>query len=101
MAKQNIRARVVSLPCWELFDAQSREYRESVLPPQVTRRLAIEAGVAQGWHRYVGDHGKVMSIERFGASAPSNVIAEKFGFTVETVAAIGKQMRSEVITQPL
>lgn len=100
LAQRKIKARVVSLPCWELFDAQPREYRESVLPPQIKDRLAIEAGVAQGWHKYVGDEGKVMSIERFGASAPASVIADKFGFTVETVQAIGRQMRSQ-ITQRL
>ena len=100
LAQRKIKARVVSLPCWELFDAQPREYRESVLPPQIKDRLAVEAGVAQGWHKYVGDEGKVMSIERFGASAPAGVIADKFGFTVETVQAIGRQMRSQ-ITQRL
>ena len=100
LAQRKIKARVVSLPCWELFDAQPREYRENVLPPQIKDRLAIEAGVAQGWHKYVGDEGKVMSIERFGASAPASVIADKFGFTVETVQAIGRQMRSQ-ITQRL
>jgi transketolase len=100
LLKRDIQARVVSLPCWEVFDAQPREYRESVLPPIVKARLSIEAGIAQGWHKYVGDEGKVMSIERFGASAPAGVIAEKFGFTVETVQAIGRQMRS-AITQRL
>ena len=92
LVKQNIKVRVVSLPSWKLFDAQPRDYRESVLLPGVKARLAIEAGVAQGWHKYVGDHGKIMSIERFGASAPAGVLAEKFGFTVEAVVAIGKQM---------
>jgi transketolase len=92
LVKQNIKVRVVSLPSWKLFDAQPREYRESVLPPKVRARLAIEAGVAQGWHKYVGDLGKIMSIERFGASAPAGVLAEKFGFTVEAVVAISKQM---------
>ncbi len=96
LLKRGIQARVVSLPCWEVFDAQPRDYRESVLPPTVKARLAIEAGIAQGWHKYVGDEGKVMSIERFGASAPASVIADKFGFTVETVQAIGRQMRSQI-----
>jgi transketolase len=100
LVTQNIKVRVVSLPSWKLFDAQPREYRESVLPPKVKARLAIEAGVAQGWHKYVGDQGKIMSIERFGASAPAGVLAEKFGFTVEAVVAIGRQMCGE-ITQKL
>ncbi len=78
LAKRGVRTRVVSLPSWELFDAQPRDYRESVLPPHVRTRLAIEAGVAQGWHKYVGNQGKIMSIERFGASAPAGVLAEIF-----------------------
>ncbi|HXV80008.1 MAG TPA: transketolase [Candidatus Binatia bacterium] len=85
LAEQKIQARVVSMPSWELFDAQSREYRESVLPSAVRPRLAVEAGLPQGWHRYVGDGGDVVGIERFGASAPGNVVMEKLGFTVEHV----------------
>jgi transketolase len=100
LAKINIRARVVSLPCWEVFDTQSKAYRDSVLPPQVGKRLSIEAGVALGWHKYVGDKGRVISIERFGASAPASVIAEHFGFTVETVAAAAKQLK-ESATRPM
>jgi transketolase len=92
LAKINIKARVVSLPSWEVFDAQSKSYRDSVLPPQVGRRLAIEAGVAQGWHKYVGDQGRVISIERFGVSAPPPVIAEHFGFTVEAVTEAARQL---------
>jgi transketolase len=100
LAKRGVRARVVSMPSWELFDAQPRDYREGVLPPAVNARLAIEAGVAQGWHKYVGDLGKIMSIERFGASAPAGVLAEKFGFTVDAVVTVSRQMRSD-ITQKL
>jgi transketolase len=100
LAKRGIKARVVSLPSWELFDAQPRDYRESVLPPAVKTRLAIEAGVAQGWHKYVGDQGKIMSIERFGASAPAGVLAEKFGFTTDAVVTVSRQMRGD-ITQKL
>jgi transketolase len=85
LRSQGIAVRVVSLPSWELFDAQPREYRESVLPPSVGARLAVEAGVTQGWHRYVGDGGAVIGVERFGASAPGNVVMEKFGFTVANV----------------
>ena len=100
LAKRGFKARVVSLPSWELFDAQPRDYRESVLPPAVKTRLAIEAGVAQGWHKYAGDQGKIMSIERFGASAPAGVLAEKFGFTVDAVVTVSRQMRGD-ITQKL
>ncbi|HZY44520.1 MAG TPA: transketolase [Anaerolineae bacterium] len=96
LLKQNVKARVVSLPCWELFDAQPRAYRESVLPKNITKRLAIEAGVAQGWQRYVGDHGEVLSIDRFGASAPAKVIAEKFGFTIENVVKRAKSLITDL-----
>ncbi|MBN1569963.1 MAG: transketolase [Acidobacteria bacterium] len=87
LADQGIAARVVSMPSWELFDAQSREYRDEVLPPSIPARLAVEAGVGQGWHKYVGDRGEVISLDRFGASAPARVVFEKFGFTVDNVAA--------------
>jgi transketolase len=78
--------RVVSMPSWELFDAQPESYRKSVLPPRVMARLAIEAGVTQGWAKYVGPAGDVMGLERFGASAPYEVLMEKLGFTPEAVA---------------
>ena len=84
---QNIAVRIVSLPSWELFDAQPREYRDAVLPPSVGARLAVEAGVSQGWHRYVGDRGDVLTVDRFGASAPGNVMLREYGFTVENVCA--------------
>lgn len=85
LADRDISARVVSMPSWELFDSQPAEYRDRVLPPDVTARLAIEAGVAQGWCKYTGSGGDVMSIERFGASAPYKVLVERFGFTAEAV----------------
>lgn len=87
LADQGIAARVVSMPSWELFNAQPREYRDEVLPPAIHARLAVEAGVAQGWHKYVGDKGDAVSLERFGASAPAKVVFEKFGFTVDNVVA--------------
>jgi transketolase len=87
LAKKGIAARVVNMPSWELFDRQSRAYRESVLPPEVTARLAVEAGVPQGWHRYVGLSGDVIGLERFGASAPYQVIMQHLGLTVENVVA--------------
>ena len=85
LATEKIRARVVSMPSWELFDEQPLEYRESVIPSQVKARMAIEAGSPQGWHRYVGDGGEVLGVERFGASAPGEVMLREFGFTVENV----------------
>ena len=85
LAEQKIQARIVSMPSWELYDLQPREYRESVLPSSIRPRLAVEAALPQGWHRYVGDGGDVIGIERFGASAPGNVVMEKLGFTVDHV----------------
>jgi transketolase len=81
------RVRVVSMPSWELFDEQPRSYRDAVLPPSARRRLAIEAGTAQGWHRYVGDSGGVVAVERFGASAPGKAVLREYGFTVDNVCA--------------
>jgi transketolase len=80
------RVRVVSMPCWELFDEQPQEYRDSVLPPSVRKRLAVEAGVPMGWHKYVGLEGEIHGIERFGASAPAKDLAREFGFTPEKIA---------------
>ena len=85
LAESKIQARVVSMPSWELFDAQPREYRDMVLPPSVRPRLAVEAALPQGWHRYVGDGGDILGVERFGASAPGPVVMEKLGFTVDNV----------------
>ena len=85
---RGLKARVVSLPSWELFEGQPQEYRDTVLPPEVLCRVAVEAGVPQGWERYVGAFGAVVGIEnRFGASAPLKVMMEKYGFTAENVAA--------------
>ena len=80
-----LSVRCVSIPSWDLFDAQSRAYRDELLPPDVPARLAVELGAAQGWHRYVGDGGDVLSVERFGASAPAGVLLREFGFTVDNV----------------
>ena len=82
---KGFRPRVVSMPSWELFDAQPEEYRSRVLPPHIHARVAVEAGVEQGWHRYVGDGGKAIGIHRFGASAPYKVLFEKLGLTAERV----------------
>jgi transketolase len=87
LAGKGVQARVVAMPSWELFEAQSQAYKDSVLPPEVTARLAIEAGVSMGWSRYVGLKGDVVSFDRFGASAPYKILMEKFGFTGDCVAA--------------
>jgi len=85
LATNGINVRVVSFPSWELFTAQDQDYRDNVLPPKITARLAVEAGVSLGWERWVGDKGKIISIDRFGASAPAKVLFEEFGFTVENI----------------
>jgi transketolase len=85
LKEKTIDARIVSMPSWELFEAQSREYRDSVLLPSVRTRLAVEAGVPQGWHRYVGDQGDVIGLDHFGASAPGSVLMREYGFTVESI----------------
>ncbi len=85
LSDKGVKARVVSMPSWELFNEQERAYRESVLPPHVRPRLAVEAGVTQGWRQYVGDHGDIIGINRFGASAPYKEIFRHFGFTVENI----------------
>ncbi len=79
------KVRVVSMPCWELFEEQDAEYKESVLPAGVTKRLVVEAASRFGWERYIGTEGDMISIDRFGASAPGPVLMEKFGFTVDNV----------------
>jgi transketolase len=79
--------RVVSMPCWELFEEQPADYREEVVPPSVRARVSVEAGVALGWERWVGDQGACVSIERFGASAPYTKVLEQLGMTPENVVS--------------
>ena len=86
------RSRVVSLPSWELFDGESQEYRDRVLPPTVKARVAVEAGCRLGWEHYVGLEGEAVGIDHFGASAPYKVIYEKFGITAEAVAAAARRL---------
>jgi transketolase len=90
--KDGIATRVVSLPCWELFDAQDQAYRDEVLPPDVRKRLAVEAGVSLGWERWVGDEGAIMGLDHFGASAPAGTIFERFGFTTDRVAETARKV---------
>jgi transketolase len=89
-------ARVVSMPCWELFDEQSEEYREEVLPSSVRARLSVEAGIGLGWERWVGDAGASVSIERYGASAPYTTVLEKLGMNVENVASRAQTLLERV-----
>jgi transketolase len=92
LVKENIPARVVSMPSWELFEQQPKEYRDSVISPSVKKRLAVEAGSPMGWHKYVGDAGTIIGIARFGASAPWEILYKEFGFTVENVLAKAKEL---------
>jgi len=85
LEKEGLNISVVSLPAWDRFEQQSKEYKQKVLPKTVKKRLAIEMGSSLGWHKYVGDEGDVLSIETFGASAPGNKILEEYGFTVSNV----------------
>jgi transketolase len=85
---KGVRVRVVSMPCWELFDAQPQSYRDEVLPPSIAARMSIEAGATLGWAKYVGDRGFAFGIDHFGASAPAADIARAFGFTPENVASV-------------
>jgi transketolase len=87
LEKQGIPTRVVSLPCWEYFDKQSHKYRDSVIPPAVKARVAVEAASPFGWERYIGEHGAMVGMTRFGASAPADVLFKQFGFTAEHVVA--------------
>jgi transketolase len=92
LAAEGIRARVVSLPSWELFDRQPASYRERVLPAAVRARVAVEAGVTLGWERYVGVEGAIIGVDRFGASAPYETIYQHFGITAQAVAAAAKSL---------
>ena len=87
LAERGLRVRLVSMPCWELFDEQTPEYRESVLPAAVTARLAVETGVSLGWHRWVGPRGGMITLDHYGASAPAPRLMKEFGFTPENVVA--------------
>jgi transketolase len=87
LAAEGTAVRVVSMPCWELFEEQPHSYRDEVLPPEVGARLSIEPGVELGWKRWVGDRGDSISIEHFGASAPGNTVLEQFGFNLDNVVA--------------
>ncbi len=91
MAGEGVQARVVSMPCTDLFDAQDADYREQVLPVAVTARVAIEAGVTEGWWRYVGPQGRVVGLDRFGESAPAGELFEHFGFSTDNVVAVAKE----------
>ena len=91
LTAEGIKVRVVSLPSWELFEKQSKEYRDSVLPPTVTKRVCIEMGSTFGWERYAGPAGAIIGMKTFGASAPLKDLAKHFGFSTEAVIAAAKK----------
>jgi transketolase len=92
LQQEGIAVRSVSMPSWDLFDALPKAERDAVLPPSVRARLAVEAGATQGWHRYVGDAGDVIGIDRFGASAPGETVLREYGFTIDNVCARAKAL---------
>jgi transketolase len=95
LISEGIRSRVVSMPSWDIFERESREYRDSVLPPEVTARVAVEQASTLGWDRYVGANGRVIGMHTFGASAPLKELQKKFGFEPEHVAAVAKEVLQE------
>lgn len=92
LQQQGIKVRCVSMPSWELFEALPQAERDAVLPPSVTARLAVELGVAQGWERYTGARGDMLGVDRFGASAPAEIVLREYGFTVDNVCARAKAL---------
>ena len=92
LKKDKVACRVVSMPSWDIFAEQDQAYRDEVLPPAVKARLAVEAGATLGWERYVGESGKVIGLDRFGASAPGGTVFKKLGFSVENVVAKAKEL---------
>ena len=89
---EGVAVRCVSMPSWDLFEAQPQSYRDEVLPPDVTAKLAVEMGVSMGWDRYVGPHGAVLGVDRYGASAPAKVLLPEYGFTVDNVIKHAKAL---------
>jgi transketolase len=101
LEKDGVPARVVSLPCWELFERQDAAYRESVIPRDVSARVSVEAGVTLGWERWVGDAGAIVGLDHFGASAPAGTIFERFGFTVDRVTDVARDVLAGKVRGPI
>jgi transketolase len=94
LAGEGVKVRVVAMPCWEEFAARDRAYQDAVLPPSVTARVSVEAGVTFGWEKWVGPAGSSVGVDRFGASAPGSLVLERFGITARNVAERVKEIRS-------
>jgi transketolase len=97
LESDGFRVRVISFPSWELFDEQPAEYRDRILPPHTKVRIAVEAGVSQGWKKYVGNKGVVIGIDRFGASAPGNIVMEEYGFTKDKIVEASKALLNKLM----
>jgi transketolase len=91
LKEEGVAARVVSMPSWEIFEHQDEAYRDSVLPPDVSARVAVEQASTFGWHQYVGRDGRVIGMQSFGASAPLKELQKKFGFTVDAVVEAARE----------
>ena len=92
LEQDGIGTRVVSMPSWELFSKSPEVYKERILPEKVTKRIAVEAGISMGWERFTGKDGKIISIDKFGASAPGNKVLAEYGFTSENIVEKAKEM---------
>lgn len=92
LSAEGIRSRVVSMPSWDIFELQTQAYRDSVLPPEVSARVAVEQASTFGWERYVGTRGRVIGMQTFGASAPLKALEQKFGFEPQRVVAVAKEL---------
>jgi transketolase len=92
LESNNTKVRVVSFPSWEIFEQQSSEYKETVLPSKIKARVSVEAGIKLGWEKYLGDSGEAVSIEKFGASAPGEINMEKYGFTVDNISKTAEKV---------
>ncbi len=90
LTSEGIKSRVVSMPCFELFEKQDQAYRDQVLPPKVTARIAVEAGIRMCWDRYLGTYGRFVGMDSFGASGPFDAVYKKFGITVDNIVAQAK-----------
>jgi transketolase len=99
LGREGIKARVISFPSWELFEKQTGSYKETVLPNYVKARISVEAGVKQGWEKYIGDQGASVSIETFGHSAPLNIIMDKYGFSSANISTQAKKVLENINRQ--
>lgn len=96
LTKEGIRSRLVSMPSWELFEAQPQKYRDAVLPPAVRARVSVEAGSVFGWERYTGTDGAIIGVHTFGSSAPGEVVLAQYGFTADNIVKHAKEVLKRV-----